>query len=217
MKRVLLADSHPVVREGLRSMLAGEETIEVVGEASSSEEAIRKADKLKPDVVLVDIRIPGMGGIETTQRIVQTHPEASVLLLTMYDTEADLVSAISAGAVGYITKDCSPELLCRAIHTVAGGGTLLQSKLLRRAIQGLAGRLKGTGVVFGSAPSGGLTSRELQALSLVVQGRANKEIGREMELAEVTVKKHVHNFIAKLGVSDRTQAAILAVRMGLVD
>jgi DNA-binding NarL/FixJ family response regulator len=213
---VLLVDDHPVVREGIRAMLTGEPGIAVVGEASSGEEALLKASELNPNVVLTDIRMPGMGGMETTRQIKKAHPRVSVIVLTMYDSEMYLVEAIRSGASGYVTKDCSRELLCQAVRAVVEGGALVDSRLLRQAIQGLLHTGKGMGDAVDSSLPSRLSPREQDVLRLLAQGNANKDICAELNLAEVTVKKHVQSLIGKLGVSDRTQAAILGVRLGVV-
>jgi DNA-binding NarL/FixJ family response regulator len=214
--RVLVVDDHPVVREGLRAMLGTVPRIELVGEAGSGQEAIEMAARLEPDVVLMDILMPGMSGIEATQQIKEARPSTAVIVLTMYDTEAHVVGALRAGAAGYLVKDFSRELLCSAIDAVMEGGAMVRSDLLRQAVEGVSRRPIGRGhAVPGMAEN--LTPRELEVLRLVAQGQANREIARELSLAEVTVKKHVQSIIGKLGVSDRTHAAILAVRTGLAE
>lgn len=216
--RLLVVDDHPVVRQGLRSMLSAEQGIEVVGEAASGEEAIEMASQMDPDVALVDIRMPGMSGIEVTRRIKAAWPGTAVILLTMYDSEMYVVEALRAGAAGYLVKDSSRELICHAINAVVEGGTMVRSGLLRRAIQGLtrAPRQPAEGQAH-PVMTERFTARELDILRLVSQGRTNREIAGELNLAEVTVKKHVQSVISKLGVSDRTHAAIVAVRLGLVE
>lgn len=215
--RVLLVDDHPVVCDGLRTMLAGEAGIEVVGEASCGEEALDKTAELKPHVVLMDIRMPGMSGIEATQRLKKAHPTTSVIMLTMYDSEVYVVEAIRCGAAGYLTKDSSRELICHAVRSAADGGTLVRSGLLRQAIQGMLRMPKDLKEPSASLLVDHLTPRELEVLRLLAQGHANKAISAELSLAEVTVKKHVQSIIGKLGASDRTHAAILSVRLGLVE
>jgi len=215
---VLIVDDHPVVRDGISAMLKGEPGIEVVGMAGDGQEAIDKVNQLKPAVVLMDIRMPGVGGIEATQRIKAEHPEVSVIVLTVYDSEMYVVEAVRAGAAGYLVKDSSRELLCNAIRSVGKGGTMVPSHLLAQALKGGASRLaeqKPGGVDM--SPAKRLTPREMEVLRLVAQGHDNREICKELILAEVTVKKHVQSIMAKLGVSDRTNAAILAMRMGLVE
>ena len=214
---VLLVDDHPVVRKGLRTMLMSEPGIDVVGGASNGEEAIHKVDELEPDVVLIDIRMPGMSGNEATLQIKKAHPTTSVIVLTMYDSEVHVVEAIRVGATGYLTKDASLELVCQAVRTVVGGGTLMRSGLLRRAIQNISEKEKGVGGELVPSMVGRLTRREVDVLRLLSRGDGNKRIATELHLAEVTVKKHVQNIISKLGVSDRTHAAIFGVRLGLAD
>ena len=216
--RVLVVDDHPVVLEGLRSMLTGDPEIEVVGEASGGEEALEMVQHLQPDVVLTDLRMPGMGGIELTQRIKAAHPGTAVIVLTMYDSEMYVVEAIRAGAAGYLVKDSSRELLGHAIRTVVDGNTMVKSSLLRKAVRGTS-RLHrhSEDAQNGSYIAERFTPREQEVLRLVAQGTANREIAKELCLAEVTVKKHVQSIIGKLGASDRTHAAILAVRLGLVE
>jgi two-component system response regulator DegU len=214
----MLVDDHPVVREGLRAMLDSDPGVEVVAEAASGEEAVEKAVQLEPDVLLTDIRMPGVSGIEVTQRVKAALPGTAVIVLTMYDSEMYVIEALRAGAAGYLVKDSSRELLCHAINAVMDGGTIVRSGLLRQAIQGL---LRLPEQVQGSGAEHHLTERftprELDVVRLVTQGRANREIARELNLAEVTVKKHVQSIIAKLGASDRTHAAMVAVRLGLVE
>lgn len=216
--RVLLVDDHPVVREGLRMMLRDEPGIEVQGEAASGEEAVVKVEELKPDVILMDIRMPDVDGMETTRRIKKLYPLISVIMLTMYDNDLYVIEGVRAGAAGYLTKDCSRELLCHTIRTVTEGGTLLPSRLLHHVIHDFLSR-PGKGALEDAGVSPGLfdrlTPRELEILGLLTQSYSNKEICRQLYLAEVTVKKHIQSITSKMGVSDRTQAAILAVRMGL--
>ena len=214
MIRVMLVDDHPVVREGFRTMLAPEPDIEVVAEAADGEEAVQKAEELAPDVVLMDIRLPGIDGIEATRRIKKARPTTSVILVTMYDSEAYVIEGVRSGAAGYLTKDCSRDLLCHALRAVVSGGALLRSELLRRTVQELVRTARG------DPPPGGsflerLTPREREVFALLAQGLGNAQICAKLCLAEVTVKKHVQSILGKLGVSDRTQAAILGVRLGL--
>lgn len=203
-------------------MLISDPGITVVGEAGEGQEAVEKAERLEPDVVLSDIRMPGLSGIEVTRQIKQLRPATVVILLTMYDSDMYVVEALRAGAAGYLLKDSSRELLCEAIHAAVEGSTMVRSRLLRQALQGVP-RLSAPSGPVGRAPppgrraTGQLTGRELDVLRLLTEGYANKEIAKELYLAEVTVKKRVQSIIAKLGASDRTHAAILAVRQGLVE
>jgi len=217
--RVLLADDHPVVREGLRTMLRDEPGIEVVGDAPNAEGAIQMAEELKPQVVLMDLRMPGIGGIEATQRIKKAHPTIAVIMLTMYDGEVYVIEAIRCGAAGYLVKDASKDLICDAIRSVVDGGTLIRSGLLRQAFQ-MALPMARAGEHANereSSTAGRLTRREMEVLRMVAQGHGNKAIAAQLGLAEVTVKKNVQAILGKLGVSDRTQAAIMGIRLGLVE
>ena len=216
--RVLVVDDHPVIREGLRIMLTSDPGIQIIGEASSGREAVEKAERLEPDVVLTDIRMPGMSGIEVTRQIKAARPAIAVIVLTMYDSEMYVVEALRAGAAGYLGKDCSRELICHAVKGVVDGSTMVRSRLLQRAIQGMA-RVPQHFTeqqVEWAAPEH-LTSRELEVLRLVAQGETNRCIAERLSLAEVTVKKHVQHIMGKLGVPDRTRAAMMAARLGLVE
>ena len=218
---VLLVDDHPVVRQGIRAMLQYQPNLDVVGEAANGHEALQKVGELQHQVVLMDIKMPGMSGTEAARQIKGAHPTTAVIMLTMYDSEMYVMEAIRCGAAGYLTKDSSGELISHAIQAVMDGGTLVRSGLMRRIVQGLVHTRIASG---GAGPSEArvmlsehLTPRELEVLGLLTQGFGNKAISAELSLAEVTVKKHVQSLIGKLGVSDRTHAAIVAVRMGLVE
>ena len=215
--RILVADDHPVVREGLVSMVSDDHDFEVVGQASSGEEAVEKARELAPDVVLIDIRMQGISGIEVTARIKAERPTTAVIVMTMYDSEMYVVDAIRAGAAGYLVKDSSRELVCYSIKAVINGGTLVRGGLLRQAVRVLCRNSRQHVVELEHGVSGHFTTREMEVLRLVAQGMTNPQIAKQLFLAEVTVKKYVQSIIGKLGVSDRTQAAIIAVRKGLVD
>ena len=221
--RVLLVDDHPVVREGLRAVLSSEPGIAMVGEACSGAEALQKVDELAPEVVLMDIQIPETNGLEVMRQIHRTHPDIAVIILTVYDSEIYCIDALRSGAQGYLLKDASCALVAQAIRAARNGGALVEGNLLRRAIQGLAGgtRRPRSGAAqeepaTGSIPTD-LTPRELDVLRLLARGHHNKAICDELHLAAVTVKKYVQSIIAKLGASDRTQAALMGARMGLSD
>jgi DNA-binding NarL/FixJ family response regulator len=214
--RVLLADDHPVVLEGLRIMLSGDAGIEIVGEAAGGEEALQRVEQAAPHVVLMDIRMPGMGGLEATRQLRRKHPTVAVIVLTMYDNDPDGVEAIRSGAAGYLTKDVSRELLCHAVRAVVDGGTLVRSGLRRRGPSGPLPYVRAWANPGEATLLEQLSPRELEVLGLIVEGRRNRAIGEELHLAEVTVKKHVQSIIGKLGASDRTHAAVLGVRSGLV-
>ena len=217
--KVLLADDHPVVRAGLRTMLETVSDIEVVGEACDGLEAIDKVSECQPDVVLMDLRMPNMDGLEATKRIKSQLASTAVIMLTIYADDAYIIDAVRAGAVGYLLKDTSRDLLIHAIRAVTSGGMLVKTCLLRETMLSLANAAGEQSKSKPAGPAGldGLTRRENDVIGLVVLGRSNKEIGQELSISEDTAKKHVQTIMLKLNVSDRTQAAVKAVRAGLAD
>jgi len=217
--KVLLVDDHPVVREGLRTMLATTPDIEVVAEASDGLEAIEKANEHQPHVILMDIRMPNLDGLEATRRIKSQLASTSVIMLTVYDNDAYVVDAVRAGAGGYLLKDASKDLLIHTIRAVNSGGMLVKTSLLRQAILSSANvtAAQSKEKHIDATALNGLTTREREVLQLVIEGQSNKEIGRSLSISEDTAKKHVQTILSKLGVSDRTQAAVKAVRAGLVE
>jgi two-component system, NarL family, response regulator LiaR len=206
MIRVLVADDHGVVREGLRSFLALQDDIEVVGEAVDGEEAIEAVRRLSPDVALMDLVMPRMDGIEAIRHIRDESPQTRVIVLTSFVDEDKMLPAVRAGAAGYLLKDVEPQELVTAIRTVHGGAALLHPAVVAELVR-----------EAGSPRGDGLTEREREVLVLIARGRANKAIAFELGVSEKTVKTHVSNILAKLGLTDRTQAALYAVREGLVD
>jgi DNA-binding NarL/FixJ family response regulator len=204
--RLLVVDDHPVVRAGMVAMLSEEEGLEVVGQAANGAEALAFARELDPDVVLMDLRMPVMDGAEATARLCASGTRAEVLVLTTYDTDADIVRAVEAGARGYLLKDSPPRALAQAIRRAAAGETVLAAQVAAR----LADRLR-------SPQPAELTSREREVLALVSRGLSNPEIGRELHIGEATVKTHLLRAFAKLGVDDRTAAVTAAYRLGLLD
>jgi len=216
--RLLIVDDHPVVREGLRTMLSTDQTIEIVGEASDGAEAVAIIAEEKPNVVLMDIRMPNMDGIEATRRIKDEYPSTSVIVLTMYDNDAYVIDAVRAGASGYLLKDVSRELLLHTVRTVSSGATLIKTGLLYEAISSLVASKNGNQKSEVSATEGleTLTPREQEVLKLVVDGRTNKEIGKALGIVEDTVKKHMQSILAKLDASSRTDAAMKAARAGVI-
>ena len=211
MIRVLIADDHAVVREGLRGFLALQEDVEVVGEAADGEEAVAAAERLTPDVALVDLVMPRVDGIEAIRRIRAVAPQTRVIVLTSFADEDKMLPAVRAGAVGYLLKDVDPQELVAAVRTVNDGETLLHPAVVRELVREVAGGRREP------ARDNPLTAREQEVLGLIARGRANKAIAFELGVAEKTVKTHVSNILSKLDVTDRTQAALLAVREGLVD
>ncbi|MGW6746363.1 response regulator [Streptomyces sp. NPDC055025] len=208
--RVLLVDDHQVVRRGLRTFLEIQDDIEVVGEASDGAEGVARAGELHPDVVLMDIKMPGMDGIEALRKLREQASPARVLIVTSFTEQRTVVPALRAGACGYVYKDIDPEALAGAIRSVHAGHVLLQPEVAGAL---LAQDDSGTGQGRGTS----LTEREREVLGLIADGRSNREIARALTLSEKTVKTHVSNILMKLDLSDRTQAALWAVRHGAAD
>jgi NarL family two-component system response regulator LiaR len=200
--RVLIADDHAVVRQGLRTFLDLQEDIEVVAEAADGEEALALIEELAPDVVLIDLVMPRVDGIEALRRLRERAPAVRAIVLSSFVDDDKLFPAVRAGAAGYLLKDVQPQELVEAIRTVHGGGALLHPQVAARLLQDMA--------------EDPLTPREHDVLALIGRGMPNKLIARELSLSEKTVKAHVSSILAKLGVTDRTQAALYAVREGLV-
>jgi len=208
--RVLLVDDHQVVRRGLRTFLEVQDDIEVVGEASDGAEGVAAAEELRPDVVLMDVKMPGTDGIEALRRLRELANPARVLIVTSFTEQRTVVPALRAGASGYVYKDIDPDALAGAIRSVHAGHVLLQPEvadaLLSQEDQGQGG---------GTGRGSSLTEREREVLGLIADGRSNREIARALVLSEKTVKTHVSNILMKLDLADRTQAALWAVRHGL--
>jgi two-component system, NarL family, response regulator LiaR len=208
--RVLIADDHAVVRQGLRTFLELQDDIEVVADACDGEEAVAAALDDRPDVVLMDLVMPGVDGIEATRRILSERPGTRVIALTSFLDDDKVMPAVRAGAAGYLLKDVEPDELVRAIQTVNDGGALLHPAVTARLMREVAEDERD------AESDGNLTAREREVLALVARGLPNKLIARELGIAEKTVKAHMTSILAKLGVTDRTQAALLAVRRGWV-
>jgi DNA-binding NarL/FixJ family response regulator len=202
MIRVLIADDHAVVRQGLRTFLDLQDDMEVVAEAGDGAEALAAAEQHVPDVVLIDLVMPNVDGIEAIRGLRERVPTARAIVLSSFIDDEKLFPAVRAGAAGYLLKDVQPQELVEAIRTVHGGGALLHPQVASRLLEDMA--------------TDPLTPREREVLSLLGHGMPNKVIARELSLSEKTVKAHVSNILAKLGVTDRTQAALYAVRAGLV-
>lgn len=205
--RVLLVDDHQVVRRGLRTFLEIQDDIEVVGEAADGAEGVARTQELSPDVVLMDIKMPGTDGIEALRRLRELENPAKVLIVTSFTEQRTVVPALRAGASGYVYKDVDPDALAGAIRSVYAGHVLLQPEVAGAL---LAQDDPGVGTGRGST----LTEREREVLGLIADGRSNREIARALVLSEKTVKTHVSNILMKLDLSDRTQAALWAVRNG---
>ncbi len=206
---VLIVDDHRIVREGLRQFVAEVPGVERVVTAASGEEALARYEAERPDLVLMDIQMPGLGGLEATRRLVQRYPQATVLVLTAADDRENVATAVANGARGYLHKDVSHEELCAAVATALTGQDLLAPSM-RRALESTMVATKAVD------PSTALTERELQVLRGMSQGKSNAEIGRSLFLSEDTIKTHARRLFRKLGVNDRAQAVALGFRKGYV-
>ncbi|MCP9485152.1 MAG: response regulator transcription factor [Gaiellaceae bacterium MAG52_C11] len=207
--RVLVVDDHAVVREGLHTFLELQEGIEVVGDAVDGREAVETAVRLRPDVIVMDLVMPRLDGVAAMRELRESLPEARVIVLTSFLDDDKLLPALRAGAAGYLLKNAQPRELARAVRAAHAGETLLDPIVAARLVETLAAAGE-------EEPLDRLTSREREVLILIGRGFPNKLIARELGLSEKTVKTHVSHVLAKLGVTDRTQAAVLAVRAGLV-
>jgi DNA-binding NarL/FixJ family response regulator len=202
---VLIADDHPVVRQGLQVLLSVQDDIDVVGEAADGEQAVAMAARLKPDVILLDLKLPGMDGIEVLRELRDCGLATRALVLTSASDQALVTLAVQAGAAGFLYKDVDPDALVRALRSVHDGNTLLAPEA--------AGSLLRAGAAASAVRGiGALTGREREVLAQIADGRSNREIARLLRVSEKTVKTHVSSVLAKLGVADRTQAALFAVR-----
>lgn len=205
MLRLMIVDDHPVVREGLRGMLESDPGITVVGEAASGDEAVARARELTPDVILMDLRMPGGDGVSATTRILADRPESRVIVLTTYEADQDIVRAVEAGAAGYLLKDTSRADLLAAIVSAARGETVLSPSVATRLVTRMRAPATET-----------LSRRETEVLALVARGLTNAEIGKALFISETTVKTHLLRVFTKLGVSDRTAAVTTALARGLL-
>ena len=213
--RILIADDHALVRGGLRMVLDAQPDLDVVGEAADGRQALQLARKLSPDLVLMDIRMPGLDGLETTRRLLAQQPNAKVLVLTTFDVDEYVHNAIRAGASGFLLKTTPPQQLVTGIRTVMAGDALLAPEITRRLLDRFVARpLRPTGTPPDFAE---LSARELEVLRLIANGRSNAEIAAELFLSEATVKTHVTHILTKLRLRDRVQAVALAYRTGLMD
>jgi DNA-binding NarL/FixJ family response regulator len=203
--RILITDDHPVVRAGLGGMISGEPDFEVVGEAGDGKEAVAMTGELKPHVVLMDLRMPEMDGVTAIGHIKAEYPEVQILVLTTYESDADILRAIETGATGYLLKDTPREELFGAIRLVAEGKSPLAPGVATRLMQ----RMRGS-------EEEGLSTREIEVLELVARGTSNKEIAKELWVSETTVKSHMLHIFDKLGVTDRTAAVTAALKRGII-
>jgi two-component system, NarL family, response regulator LiaR len=207
--RVLIVDDHPVVRKGMTTLLAGEEDIDIVGEASNGKQALDQVEKLHPDVILMDLVMPEMDGIEAIQHISSRHPEIRILVMTSFTADEKVFPSIKAGALGYLLKDSDPEDMIRMIHQVYRGELSLHPMIARKVIQELN---RPAGQDLTTEP---LTEREVEILQLIAQGLDNQEIADRLNLKDATVRTHVSNILSKLHLANRVQATLYALRKGL--
>jgi DNA-binding NarL/FixJ family response regulator len=209
--RIIIADDHPVVRDGLNAILSTQPDFEVVGEASTGAEVIRQASTLKPDVVLMDLEMPEMDGVEAIRRMHTTAPETRAIVLTAFDTDERIVGALQAGAQGYLLKGAPRSEIFNAIRVVSKGGSLLQPVVASKFLQHITSR-------SADRPAEeSLTGREMDVLRLLAQGKVNKEIAAALSISERTVKFHVSAIMSKLGAGNRTEAVTIAAQRGLIE
>ncbi|MFC5835065.1 response regulator [Nonomuraea insulae] len=201
--RLIVVDDHPIVRDGLRGMFTGEPGFEVVGVAGDGAQAVTLAEELRPDVILMDLRMPGTDGVTAIRRLAERGSTARILVLTTYDTDSDVLPAIEAGATGYLLKDAMPEELVRAVRAAARGEAVLSPSVATRLI----GQVR--------APADQLSARELEVLALIARGSTNREAASRLFISEATVKSHLLHIYAKLGVNDRAAAVAVAFERGL--
>jgi len=207
--RVLIVDDHVIVRKGIRALLATEEGIEVAGEAQDGQEALEKIRALRPDVILLDLLMPRMDGIEVTRRVIVEDPQARILVLTSFAADDKVFPAIKAGALGYLLKDTGPQELVRAIRQVHRGESSLSPAIARKVLQELS---RPSDRPLTPEP---LTEREVEVLQVLARGKSNQEIADEFVISEATVRTHVSNILGKLHLASRTQATLYALREGL--
>jgi two-component system NarL family response regulator len=212
--RVLIADDHAIFRSAVTAILSGEEDIELVGEASDGEEAVAKAVELAPDVVLMDIRMPKLAGIEAARRIAAELPAAKIVMLTVSDEESDLFDAIKAGASGYLLKEVNPDEIAQAVRQIHAGHSLLSPAVASKLVSEFAAISKRADERI-ARPT--LTAREREVLQLAAEGLTNRQVGRRLGISENTVKNHVRNILEKLHLHTRMEAVLYAVREDLID
>jgi len=209
--RVLVADDQTLFRAGLSRLLSEDSRVEVIGQALDGADAVKQAAKLKPDVILMDLKMPNLDGIEATRQIVEADPNIKVLVLTTFETDSQVIQALKAGASGYVLKDSSAAAIVSSIVAVMAGEKVMASAVANRVLEMLTGT---------STPKqfyDGLTNREIEILKLLANGMANKQIAFRLKISEKTVRNHVSNTYEKLGIYDRSQAVLYAVKKGLVE
>lgn len=208
MTRILIVDDHPIVRQGLATVLADEPDFRVIGEANSGETALREAERLRPDVVVLDFRLPGMSGMDACRELVRRHPNIKIVILTCYSDQGNLTSALGSGAAGFVLKESQPSVYRQAVRTVSSGETFTDPQIAEKLLA-LATRRRRVKGPFG------LSDRELCVLERLPRGMTNREIGHELGITEDTVKTHLRNVLRKMNAKDRAEAAAVAVREGL--
>ena len=218
MVRILLADDHPIVREGLRNLLETQPDFEVIAECANGEEAVRMVTQLHPDVLLLDLEMPVMDGVETIRRLNQQSGMPRIIVFTAFDDDERIIHAIQAGANGYLLKDAPREEIFKAIHVAMSGGSLLQPVVASKLLHHVGQQQQRNIPIRGSMPMQveELTERELEVLRLLAQGMPNKEIATHLIISERTAKFHVSSIMGKLGATNRTEAVSLAVQRGLI-
>jgi len=209
--RVVIADDQTLFRSGLARLLDLDERVEVVGQAANGQEAMDLVAKLHPNIVLMDIKMPGVDGVEATSRITREHPEVKVLILTTFDADNHFIQALKSGASGYVLKDSEPDAIVSSILAVLSGERVMATAVANRVLDML------TGTVTPKEYYDGLTPREIEILKLLATGMANKQIAYKLKISEKTVRNHVSNMYEKLEIYDRSQAVLYAVRKGLVE
>lgn len=214
--KVLIADDHRVVREGLMAILRERNDLDVVGEARDGQEAVEKARELSPDVILMDVSMPRMSGVEATRVIKRESPHIGIVALTMYDEEKYIFDLVRAGATGYLLKDSDSSQIIAAIRSISKGESLIHPSVASKILAEFSLLSEGKGKKPVRAEHD-LTEREITVLRLVAEGKTNKEVANDLDLSEKTVKNHVRNIFHKLHAYDRTQAAIMAIRKGLIE
>jgi DNA-binding NarL/FixJ family response regulator len=208
---LLIADDQALFRSGLARLFADDVRVEVLGEAADGAEAVRLAARLKPDVVLMDLRMPNLDGVEATRQILTANPAVKVIVLTTFDTDNEVLLALQAGASGFALKDTSPEAIIHAIEAVMAGQRVMASQVAQRVLDMISG-VKSPKDFYD-----GLTAREVEILRLVAGGQANKQVAYQLRISEKTVRNHISHIYEKLGIYDRTQAVLYAVRKGLIE
>lgn len=217
--RILIADDHQLLRQGIRNFLALEPDFEIIGEAADGEEAVAKTEALQPDILLLDINMPKLTGIEVAGKLKALCPEVRVLVLTIHDDENYMMKMIQSGAAGYLLKDVEPSVMVQAIRRVYAGESFVEPSLTKKLFQGITSReaVKSDQPAQGLVETDRLSAREVEVMRLIGRGMSNAEIARELFLSEKTVKNHLTNIFRKIQVTDRTQAVLYAIRHKIVN